>query len=127
MLLSLGASHAHKASSLSMPMRRPAFAHRPAALSSYLTLRGGQASLPAELCSEGLGTFLLLLAVRLSPRFPEKALRPIQLPVLPTLAAIIYCIGPISGAVINPAVSTALLAAGEISLRKYCSLVAVQC
>ena len=69
--------------------------------------------------AEFVGTFILLLAVLMSARAPDWALRPIQLPVLTTLGTLIYFFGPVSGALLNPAVSLSFVVKGEMPLSKF--------
>ena len=89
--------------------------------SSMMRLRGGadEHGLTAQVLSEVLGTFLLLVSVRLSSKVPPFLTRPVQLPVLCTLGSIIFFLGPIGGASLNPAVNLALLIAGEMSTLKF--------
>ena len=49
----------------------------------------------------------------MSARAPDWALRPIQLPVLTTLGTLIYFFGPVSGALLNPAVSLSFVVKGR--------------
>ena len=86
-----------------------------------LRLRGGgdEHGLGTQVLTEIVGTFFLLVSVRLSSKVPPFFTRPVQLPVLCTLGTIIYVLGPISGASLNPAVNLALLVAGEMSAIKF--------
>ena len=92
------------------------------AAATLVRLRGGDAadhSLSAQLLSELVGTFVLLVAVRLSSRFPASMTRPVHFPVLCTLGCLIFMLGPISNCNINPAVNLANLVMGEMSITKF--------
>ena len=93
-------------------------------LERALTLNGGAigeevAPIQTLVLAEFVGTFILLLAVLMSARAPDWALRPIQLPVLTTLGTLIYFFGPVSGALLNPAVSLSFVVKGEMPLSKF--------
>ncbi len=70
------------------------------------------------LIAEFLGTLLLLLAVMASGGN--------ALVIGGTLALIIFLIGKISGAHVNPAISTAMYVKGSLSLNEYLMYVASQ-
>lgn len=89
---------------------------------ALLDLRGGgmdDQTLTTRLLSELLGTFGLLTAVCLSGKVPPGWTRPIQVPVLGTLACLIFIFSPLSGASFNPAVNLSLLIGGQLSLKLF--------
>jgi aquaporin Z len=70
------------------------------------------------LLAEFLGTFLLLLSVMASGGN--------ALVIGGTLAVIVYLIGGISGAHVNPAISVTMFVKGALSMKELASYVAVQ-
>ena len=94
---------------------------------SLLCLRGGgEYSLQKQVLAELFGTFVLLIAVRTSPKMSPWATKPTNFFVLTTLGCLIYFFGDMSGCNINPAVNVAQLMTGEMSLKKFALYTAVQ-
>ena len=109
---------------VSVPLHAPTRASTDDLLSRALACRGGAIGeevqpLPVLVAAEFVGTFILLLAVLMSPRAADRFLRPVQVPVLATLGTLIYVFGPISGALLNPAVSLSFVVKGEMPLSKF--------
>ena len=94
---------------------------------TFCRLRGGaEYSVQTQTLADMAGTCVLLLAVRLSSKVPEKFTSPVQLPVLGTLGTLIFLLSPISGAYFNPVVNFASLVTGEMSLNKFFMFTLVQ-
>ena len=96
---------------------------------ALMNLRGGAMedhTTTTRLLAELVGTFGLLLAVRISAKVPEGWTRPVQFPVLCTLGCLIYFFGPLSGASLNPVVSVSMLISGEMSLSLFLLYTVVQ-
>jgi hypothetical protein len=53
-----------------------------------MSLRGGEYPLNQQIAAELVGTFILLIAVRSSPKFPEMFTKPVQCVVLGTLGTL---------------------------------------
>ena len=102
----------------SLPLAASAMAPSDTAL--LLRLRGGEEyELGTQVAAELVGTFVLLLSVRVSGLVPKAWTSPVQCVVLPTLGMLIYLFGSISGALFNPAVNIAAVAAGEMTLARF--------
>ena len=99
----------------SLPHLSPTLVHSHDRL---LALRGGDYTMQQQLISETLGTFGLLLAVRLSSRAPAMMTKHTNFVVLIALGFLICLCGPVSGASFNLSVSWASFITGEMGFNK---------